>query len=161
MHGELVEQVINKLPDAPFARFIEDSLGFSWLDEGDDRLGVTRFEEGHNEIIRRRRLKLPPGEITILLNPVLKQDERLMKHTIVHELLHAVGLIEHDEQHEKLVKEIAPPPSLQDSELLQRLQQESLEKLARKEWYCKHCEHRWQRRTVTRVTRCPNCARSQ
>jgi len=161
MHGELIDQVVSKLPDAPFSRFLKDSLNFAWLKKDDDRLGVTRFEEGHNEIIRRRRLRLAPGEITILLNPVLQEDEQLMKHTIAHELLHAIGLIEHNEEHDRLVKEIAPAPSLQESDLLQRLQQESLERLARKEWHCKHCEHRWQRRTVTRVSRCPNCARSQ
>ena len=161
MHGELVECVVSKLPDAPFSKFLKESLSFDWLQEGDDRLGITRFEQGHNELVRCRRLKLNPGKIVILLNPVLNEDKRLMKHTIVHELLHAIGLIEHDEEHEELVKEIAPAPSLKESELLQRLQKESLARLQRKEWHCKYCDHRWQRKTVSKVTRCPNCARPQ
>jgi len=161
MHGELVERVVSKLPNAPFSNFLKESLSFDWLKKDDDRLGLTRFEQGHNELVRSRKLQLNPGKIVILLNPVLKEDERLMKHTIVHELLHAIGLIEHNEHHEDLVNKIAPAPSLKESELLQRLQRESLARLQRKEWHCKHCDHRWQRKTVSRVTRCPNCARPQ
>ena len=47
--------------DAVFLRFLRKSLKMEWLDEDDDRLGVTRFEGNHNDVFRKKRLKLPPG----------------------------------------------------------------------------------------------------
>ena len=58
-----------------------DRFKLEWLEVTDDRLGMTRFDEGSNELVRRRKLRLDPGPITIGLHPALLQDEALYKHT--------------------------------------------------------------------------------
>ena len=165
----LLEQVVSALDEsdggddaplaAPFAKHLSDSLSLAWLEVGDDRLGVTKFEGGHNEMFRLRRLGLPPGEIEILLNPVLVEDKALFRHTLAHEILHAAGLLEHDEAHERMVDSIAPSPSIEDSPLLQKLRSQVLDEMSRKEWLCQNCGFTYARKTVRKPLRCPKCAR--
>ena len=82
--------------DAPFLRFINEDLDMEWLEESDSRLGITRFECDHHEIYRRKRLGLPPGKVSIGINPILKDDDALYLHTLSHELLHACLLYTSD-----------------------------------------------------------------
>ena len=111
-----------------------DRFSLEWLDVADDRLGMTRFDEGRR-LVRRRKLR-PTGPITIGLHPALLQDEAL-KHTFVHELLHAVGLTIHSKQHDKLVSQIAPAPSLKESPLLQKMR-DVLGNQTAQSWTCGH-----------------------
>ena len=156
----LLEALISELKgeDAPFVKFLDKDLKISWLDEDDSRLGVTRFECDHNEIYRRRRLRIPPGPVTIALNPILKGDSKLFIHTLAHEMLHAAGLLDHDGLHAKIVSNIAPAPKLRDSPVLMKLREKVLENLPEGQWICGKCGHAWERRRVTRPTRCPKCA---
>ena len=158
---DIFEAIVESLSssEAPFVSHLSDNLTLGWLDEGDDRLGVTRFEDNHNEMYRKRKLKLPPGDIAILLNPILLEDESLYRHTIAHELLHAAGLLEHNQKHEELVEAIAPSPTMEESILLQKLRDKVLGKLSRKEWVCQNCGFTYARKTVRKPTRCPKCAR--
>jgi predicted Zn-ribbon and HTH transcriptional regulator len=120
---------------------------------------MTRFEEGAAELVRRRRLRLDPGPITIGLHPGLKAEPALMRHTLAHELLHAIGLLEHNEEHEHWVEKIAPLPKINDSPLLQEIQQRYLGRSSQKEWVCGHCTFTWPRKTLRKPTRCPKCAK--
>ena len=73
-----VEEVIQTLSgvlDAVFRPWVADRFSLEWLEVTDDRLGMTRFDEGSNELVRRRKLRLDPGPITIGLHPALLQDE--------------------------------------------------------------------------------------
>lgn len=161
MHADLLQEVCTRLDkkSAPFVTHLDENLSLEWLQPGDDRLGVTRFEADHNEMFRRRRLKLAPGKVTILLHPALVGDEALYRHTLVHELLHAAGLLEHDDSHTGWVGELAPPPGLADSPLLQELRAKVLGQMRRSEWACAHCGFSFARRTVRKPRRCPKCAR--
>ena len=38
--------------------------------------------------MRRRRMKAPSGPVEIELHPILVDDQALLEHTFVHELLH-------------------------------------------------------------------------
>ena len=156
----LMEELAMELEgeDAPFASSLERDLELKWLDDGESRLGFTRFECDHNEIYRRRRLGVPPGPVTIALNPILSDDPVLFRHTIAHELLHAAGLLDHDDLHARIVGKIAPAPKLRDSPVLMRLREQVLEGLPEGQWICGKCGHAWERRRVTRPTRCPKCA---
>ena len=81
-----VEDVIQALSgevDAVFRPWVADRFTLEWLEVSDDRLGMTRFDEGSNELVRRRKLRLDPGPITIGLHPALLEDEALYKHTSV------------------------------------------------------------------------------
>lgn len=160
--ADLIESVLTSVtgdPKVPFARYLEQRLSTGWLEESDDRLGVTRFEGSHNEMIRRRRLRIDPGPVTILLHPMLRRDDALRRHTLAHELLHATGLLEHTPEHEALVKRIAPAPGLDASPLLRELRTKVLGELRRGSWSCHHCGFEWTRTTVRRPSRCPTCAR--
>jgi hypothetical protein len=145
--------------DAPFLRHLDEHLDLEWLPVGETRLGVTRFECDRNELYRRKRLKAPPGPVTIALNPILADDEGLFAHTLAHELLHAAGLLDHDGLHAEIVKRVAPAPSLKDSPVLRRLRQDVLSGLPEGQWICGNCGYAWERRRVTRPARCPKCAR--
>jgi hypothetical protein len=145
--------------DAPFLRHLDEHLHLEWLPADEARLGVTRFECNHNELYRRRRLKTPPGPVTIALNPILSDDEALFSHTLAHELLHAAGLLDHDDLHAGIVKKVAPAPMLGDSPVLRRLRQEVLSGLPEGQWICGDCGYTWERRRVMRPARCPKCAR--
>ena len=145
--------------DAPFLRHLGKHLTLEWLPSDESRLGMTRFEYDPNELFRRRRLRVAPGAVTIGLNPVLASDEMLFRHTLVHELLHAAGMVEHGGNHAELVKQIAPAPSLAESPVLRRLRQEVLDSLPERQWICGNCGHTWERVRVSAPTRCPKCAR--
>ena len=145
--------------DAPFLRHLGKHLTLEWLPSDESRLGMTRFEYDPNELFRRRRLRVAPGAVTIGLNPVLIDDEMLFRHTLVHELLHAAGMVEHGGNHAELVKQIAPAPSLAESPVLRRLRQEVLDSLPERQWICGNCGHTWERVRVSAPTRCPKCAR--
>ena len=145
--------------EAPFLRHLGKHLTLEWLAPDESRLGMTRFEYDPNELFRRRRLRVAPGSVTIGLNRVLVDDELLFRHTLVHELLHAAGMVEHGGNHAELVKRIAPAPSLADSVVLRRLRQEVLDSLPERQWICGNCGHAWERVRVSAPTRCPKCAR--
>ncbi len=145
--------------DAPFKQNLTSTLSLEWLEEGDSRLGVTRFECDHNELYRRRRLGIPSGPVTIGINQVLDGDEKLFRHTLAHELLHAAGLLEHDGNHAEIVKGVAPSPKLKDSPVLRSMREQVLSSLPERQWICGNCGHSWERRRVTKPDRCPKCAR--
>tara|TARA_Y100000588_G_scaffold264917_1_gene279691 strand:+ start:152 stop:835 length:684 start_codon:yes stop_codon:yes gene_type:complete len=161
---EIPDGLLEKLADelegmeAPFVEHLGRDLVLEWLPEEEDRLGLTRFECDHHEIYRRRRLGVPPGPVTIALNRILVDDEALYRHTLAHELLHAAGLLDHDGAHSEIVRRTAPAPKLRDSPVLMGLREKVLEGLPEEQWICGKCGHAWERRRVTRPTRCPKCA---
>ena len=140
---EDVIQALSGVLDAVFRPWVADRFSLEWLEVTDDRLGMTRFDEGSNELVRRRKLRLDPGSITIGLHPALLQDEVLYKHTFVHELLHAAGLTIHSKQHHKLVSQIAPAPSLKESRLLQKIRDAVVGNQTLQSWTCGHCGFEW------------------
>tara|TARA_B110000444_G_C18525134_1_gene448492 strand:- start:78 stop:662 length:585 start_codon:yes stop_codon:yes gene_type:complete len=152
-------QALSGVLDAVFRPWVVDRISLQWLEVTDDRLGMTRFEEGSNELIRRRKLRLDPGPVTIGLHPALLEDEMLYRHTFVHELLHAAGLTIHSKEHDRLVSEIAPAPSLKESPLLRRMRDAVLGNQTVQSWSCGHCGFEWKRRTVRKPRRCVKCAR--
>ena len=156
---DAVLQALSGHVEAVFLPWIADRFTVAWLDVNDDRLGMTRFEEGSNELIRRRTLRLDPGEVTIGLHPALLEDEALYRHTFAHELFHAAGLMLHSELHDRLTNEVAPSPAMKDSPLLQKMRSAVLDTLKVQEWTCKVCGYSWKRTTVRRPTRCLKCAR--
>ena len=158
---ELMENILKELDklDAPFLKYLDKELTLEWLPDDESRLGVTRFEMEANELYRRRRLNAPPGKITIGLNSILVDDYKLLKHTLAHEILHAVGLLDHDGIHSKIVNKVAPPPKLKESIVLKKIRQEVLAGLPERQWICGSCGFTWERKRVTRPTRCPKCAK--
>ena len=159
---DLVDAVISALSgvvDAVFLPWIAERYTLEWLSVDDDRLGMTRFEEGNAELVRRRRLRIDPGQVTIALHPALLEDESLYRHTFAHELFHAGGLTLHSDVHEKLTQQVAPAPAMKDSALLQKMRTSVLEGMKVQSWSCKHCGYTWKRTTVRRPTRCLKCAR--
>jgi hypothetical protein len=159
---DVVDAVLTTLSghvEAVFLPWIADRFTLEWLSVDDDRLGMTRFEEGSAELIRRRRLRLDPGQVTIGLHPALLEDEALYRHTFAHEFFHAAGLTLHSELHDSLTNQVAPSPAMKDSVLLQRMRSAVLGGLKVQEWSCKACGYSWKRTTVRRPTRCLKCAR--
>ena len=150
---------LSGVTDAVFMPWIEDRINLIWLESDDDRLGMTRFEEGCGELNRRRLLRLDPGRVTIGLHPALLEDEMLYKHTFVHEFLHASGLTLHSPQLDELTNSVAPMPKLKDSPLLQRMRNSVLGELKVQHWECKNCGYSWDRTTVRKPSRCHKCAR--
>ena len=145
--------------EAVFLPWIADRFKVEWLEVHDDRLGMTRFDEGSAELVRRRRLRLDPGSVTIGLHPALLEDEVLYRHTFAHELFHAAGLMLHTELHDRLTNQVAPSPAMKDSPLLQKMRSAVLDTLKVQEWTCKQCGYTWKRTTVRKPTRCLKCAR--
>ena len=88
--------------EAPFLQGLERWLSVTWSSSNSDLLGVTRFELDPNELMRRRRMKAPSGPVEIQLHPILVDDQALLEHTFVHELLHAAGLTTHKLRHSEL-----------------------------------------------------------
>ena len=85
---DIVDRVLRSLSghvEAVFLPWIADRFAIEWLSVNDDRLGMTRFEESSSELVRRRRLRLDPGHVTIGLHPALIQDRALYRHTYAHE----------------------------------------------------------------------------
>jgi len=89
----VLAELLPQIPQNVFSNWLEHRISLIWLDEGDDRLGMTRFEEGQAELVRRRRLKIDPGDITIGLHPRLVEEPDLLRHTLAHELVHASGVL--------------------------------------------------------------------
>ena len=85
----ILSELLPQIPENVFSRWLYDRISLTWLEEDDDRLGMTRFEDGNVELVRRRRLGLDPGPITIGLHPRLVEEPDLLRHTLAHELLHA------------------------------------------------------------------------
>ncbi len=158
-----VEEVLTELlPQVPvniFSRWLSERVSIVWLEADDDRLGMTRFEEGPAELVRSRRLKLDPGPITIGLHPRLLDEPELLRHTLAHELVHASGVLEHSKELHDAVDEIAPGVSISDSPLLQEKRDEFLSSARVQNWSCKHCGFEWERSTVRKPSRCFKCAR--
>ena len=158
----LLERAIQSLSgvtDAVFRPWIEDRINFIWLENEHKRLGMTRFEEGPKELVRRRTLRIDPGPVTIGLHPVLLEDERMYAHTLVHEFLHAAGLMAHSSKHDELTQALAPSPALKDSPLLQRMRNAVIGESSKQQWECKSCGYEWKRTTMRKPTRCHKCAR--
>ena len=151
--------VLSGVTEAVFMPWIEERIQLIWLEPKDDRLGMTRFEEGSAELNRRRRLRLDPGKVTIGLHPALSEDEALYRHTFVHEFLHAAGLTLHTPLHDELTNKVAPSPKMSESPLLQKLRNSVLGDLKVKSWSCQHCGYTWDRTTVRKPLRCHKCAR--
>ena len=156
----ILELISEKVPvnDAPFLPHLA-RVRVKWLESEADRLGNTCFEIPSHEIEIRKRQRMPPGPVTIGLHPILAEDEKLFMHTLVHELLHAAGMTEHDEHHSALVQQIAPSPKLSESPILQDIRNQALSQQEVKDWTCGHCSFVWNRTTVKTPSRCPKCAR--
>ena len=156
----LIEELKSKLTkkEAPFLKYLGKNLNLIWIDKNESRLGMTRFECNTNELFRRRKLRVSCGPVTIGLNPLLHNDLELYQHTLVHELLHASGLLDHGSIHADLAKEIAPPPKLANSLVLQEMRKRVLDKLPERQWICGDCGYTWDRKRVTMPSRCPKCA---
>ena len=144
--------------EAPFLSHLA-RVRVEWLDGDADRLGNTCFEMPPHEVEVRKRQRISPGLVTVSLHPILAEDRKLFAHTLVHELLHAAGMTEHDERHAELVNEIAPSPKLSESPLLQDIRNQALAQQEVKDWNCGHCGFVWGRTTVKAPSRCPKCAR--
>ena len=59
----ILEELIPKVPNYVFTKWLSKRVSLIWLEDEDDRLGMTRFEEGNAELVRRRRLKLDLGRL--------------------------------------------------------------------------------------------------
>ncbi len=147
--------------EAPFLDGLSRWLTVNWSPPNSDLLGVTRFELEPNELMRRRRMKAPSGPVEIELHPILVDDQALLEHTFVHELLHAAGLTTHNLRHSELTEMLAPAPSLSDSPVLQRLRSAVIDGQHIQQWKCNACNFQWKRSTVSRPKRCPKCAKAE
>ena len=154
---ETIAEIVSP-DDAPFLAHLA-RVRVEWLGVEADRLGNTCFEMPPHEVEARKRQRLPPGPVTIGLHPILAEDDLLFAHTLAHELLHAAGMIEHDERHSAMVNTIAPSPKLSESPLLQDIRNQALNQQEVKDWTCGHCGFVWDRTTVKSPSRCPKCAR--
>ena len=155
----VLAELLPKIPQNVFSNWLDRRISLIWLDEGDDRLGMTRFEEGQAELVRRRRLKIDPGDITIGLHPRLVEEPDLLRHTLAHELVHASGVLTHSDELHSAVDSIAPGKKISESKILQEKRDEYLEKSNIKSWTCKNCGYEWKRSTVKKPMRCHKCAR--
>ena len=144
--------------EIPHISNLIENLELNWLSSQDNRLGVTIFSEDYNEIFRKKRLNLPFKDIKIGLHPILADDEKLYNHTIVHEILHAAGMIEHCERHESLTNEIAPAPLFSESVVLRYLQAGMISSTDVLSWECDNCNYIWTRNTIHQPIRCPKCS---
>ncbi len=107
---ESIEQILD-FSEAPFKSHLA-RVRVEWLSPSADTLGNTAFEMSHHELEARKRQRLPPGDVTIGLHPILAEDEMLYNHTLAHELLHAAGLTSHDQRHADSLNQIAPAHKL-------------------------------------------------
>ena len=156
---EVLAELIPQVPTNVFSKWLTKRVSIIWLEEDDDRLGMTRFEDGPTELIRRRKLALDPGPITIGLHPRLEEEPELLKHTLTHELIHASGVLTHSKHLHDTVENIAPGVSINDSPMLQEMRDELLGSARVKSWSCSHCGYEWKRSTVRKPSRCHKCAR--
>jgi len=156
----LIAQITEKVTqdEAPFVSHLA-RVRVEWLELEADRLGNTCFEMPPHEVEIRKRQRMTPGPVTVSLHPILVDDEKLLIHTLTHELLHAAGLTQHDTRHADLVDEISPSPKLSESPILQDIRDQALAQQEVKDWTCGHCGFIWSRTTVKAPSRCPKCAR--
>ena len=98
--------------------------------------GMTRFEEGSNELIRRRRLRLDPVKSPSACILLCLRTRRSIATPFAHELFHAAGLMLHTELHDRLTNQVAPSPAMKDSPLLQKMRSAVLDTLKVQEWTC-------------------------
>jgi len=154
LRAKIESLIIGEIPN--ISSLIEN-LELSWLSSDDDRLGVTTFDGDYNELYRKKRLSLPFGLIKIGMHPVLADDEKLFNHTLVHEILHASGMLEHSEKHHQLTNQIAPAPSLSESIVLRYLQAIMISTTNVLSWECKTCNFIWTRNTFIKPNNCPKC----
>jgi len=151
-------ELLPQIPENTFTKWLDKRVRLIWLESDDDRLGMTRFEVGPAELVRRNRLKLDPGLITIGLHPRLKDEPELLRHTLAHELVHASGTFDHSKELHDATEAIAPGVSISQSPLLQEKRDELLASVEIKNWYCKSCGYRWSRSTMRKPSRCFKCA---
>ena len=156
---EILAELIPQVPQNVFTRWLSKRVSLTWLDDDDDRLGMTRFEEGNTELVRRRRLSLDPGEITIGLHPRLLEEPELLRHTLAHELIHASGVLNHSKELHDAVDQIAPGVSISNSPMLQEMREQFLKQARVKSWRCSNCGYEWKRATMAKPLRCHKCAR--
>ena len=156
---EVLAEILPLIPENVFTKWLPRRISLTWLESDDDRLGMTRFEEGSVELVRRRKLSLDPGEITIGLHPRLIEEPNLLKHTLTHELIHASGVLNHSKELHDAVERIAPGVSISDSPMLQEMRADYLGSARVKSWSCSHCGYEWKRSTVRKPIRCHKCAR--
>ncbi|MDC0556679.1 zinc-ribbon domain-containing protein [Candidatus Poseidoniaceae archaeon] len=156
---EVLAELLPQVPENIFSKWLTQRISLTWLELSDDRLGMTRFEEGPAELVRRRRFSLDPGNITIGLHPRLKEEPDLLRHTLAHELVHASGVLNHSKELHDAVDSIAPGVAISDSPVLQEMRDEFLGSARVKSWTCSHCGYEWKRATVRKPKRCHKCAR--
>ena len=156
---EILSELIPQVPDNVFTKWLSRRVSLIWLEHDDDRLGMTRFEEGNTELVRRRRLSLDPGEITIGLHPRLLEEPDLLRHTLTHELIHASGVLNHSKELHDAVDQIAPGVSISNSPMLQEMREQFLKQARVKSWRCSNCGYEWKRATMAKPLRCHKCAR--
>ena len=155
----ILVELLPQVPENVFTKWLPERVSLIWLEADDDRLGMTRFEEGNAELVRRRRLSLDPGPITIGLHPRLVEEPDLLKHTLAHELIHASGVLNHSKDLHDAVDEIAPGVAISQSPMLQEMRDEFLGTARVKTWSCRNCGYEWKRSTVRKPLRCHKCAR--
>ena len=155
----ILADLLPQVPSNVFSRWLPKRVRLIWLEEEDRRLGMTRFEKGNSELVRRRRLRIDPGPITIGLHPGLLKEPDLLKHTLAHELIHASGVLDHSKELHDAVEKIAPSVTMSESPMLQEKREEYLDSAKVKSWTCDHCGYEWKRSTVRKPVRCHKCAR--
>jgi hypothetical protein len=50
----VLSELLPQIPENVFSRWLYDRVSLTWLEEDDDRLGMTRFEDGNVELVRPR-----------------------------------------------------------------------------------------------------------
>lgn len=152
-------ELLPQVPENIFSKWLQQRISLIWLEPSDDRLGMTRFEEGPAELVRRRKFSLDPGNITIGLHPRLIEEPDLLRHTLAHELVHASGVLNHTKELHDAVDSIAPGVAISDSPMLREMRDEFLGSAKVKSWSCSNCGYEWKRATVRKPSRCHECAR--
>ena len=46
----ILSELLPQIPENVFSRWLFDRVSLTWLEEDDDRLGMTRFEDGNVEL---------------------------------------------------------------------------------------------------------------
>jgi len=154
----LKEAIVGEIraAEAPFAAWIPHRLHLEWMDPSEGDLGRTRFSATPSDLILARRQRLDPGLIHIRLHPILSLDPILYKHTLVHEVIHAAGWMDHGKDHHTMVSRLAPAPTIDQSPILKQLRDELVDVKA--DLKCASCGHLWNPRKLGAIVRCPTCA---
>ena len=155
----LLDEVLAALTEedveAPFKSFLSRCVKLTWLSPQEGDLGRTSFDLSQAEMVRRRRHRLEPGTVRIELHPVLLEDEALYRRTLAHELIHAAGITDHGDVHDRLTDNVQRSPRLSESELLRVLKEETQmdPEVPRAQRTCQSCG---EVQTVARP-RCQSC----